>query len=256
MATWKQRLGLKMRRSCLYPHIYFFNHPFKAFEYHELVRGMPFRRDDVILDVGCGAGLQTLLFGRRAARVIGIDPDPNPVGRAASDHRECAPRIPAEFRATTIEAAGFADGMFSKVFSVCVLEHIPDDRSALRECLRVLQPGGILSFSCDSLETIDDPELKRLHAERYRVEHLFTAESLKRTLEETGFVDVSVHSIFRSRFARDLFKQGIPRGFSMRYSKSIWLSWRLRWADWFARGEKGLFLIARARKPAAPQASR
>jgi SAM-dependent methyltransferase len=248
MTTWKQRLGRKLRRPPFYPHIYFFNHPFKALEYAELVKGMPFRPDDVILDLGCGAGLQTLLFGRRAARIVGIDPDPNPVGRAISDHRECAPRIPAEFRATTIEGAGFPDGLFSKVFSVCVLEHIPDNQGALRECHRILQPGGILSFSCDSLETIEDEALKKIHAERCFVRHFFTAESLRKELEDAGFRDVQVHSIFRSRFAHDLFTDGIRHGFIHRYAKSIWLSWRLRWADAFAKGDKGLFLIARAVK--------
>ena len=254
MTSWKQQLGKRLRRPPFYPHIYFFNHPFKPLEYFELVRGMSFRADDVVLDVGCGAGLQTLLFGRKAARVVGIDPDPNPVGRAISDHRECAPGIPAEFIATTIEKAGFAEGQFSKVFSVCVLEHIPDYKSALRECFRVLKPGGILSFSCDSLETIEDQDLKKMHAERYFVRHLFTAESLKKDLEEHGFTEVEVHSIFRSRFARDLFMRGIPSGFTMRYLKAIWLSWRLTWADWFSPRGKGLFLIARAVKPAAGSA--
>ena len=44
---------------------------------------------------------------------------------------------------------------------------------------------------------------------------------------------------------------GLRNGFCHRYAKSIWLAWRLRWADWFAHGERGLFLIVRAEKPAA-----
>ncbi len=249
MASWKQKIGLRIRRSFLYPHIYFFNHPFKIKEYKELIRGLKFRADDTILDVGCGAGLQTLLFGRQAARVVGIDPNPDPIGRAVSDHHECAPQIPAEFITTTIENAGFADATFTKVFSVCVLEHIPVYQSALTHCFRVLKPGGTLSISCDSLTTIDDPELKQQHQERYEVRHLFTVDSLKNDLERIGFSHVKVYPIFCSNFARDLFKAGIRQGFNQRYLKTIWRSWRLQWADWFARKGQGLFLIARAVKP-------
>jgi hypothetical protein len=116
----------------------------------------------------------------------------------------------------------------------------------------VLQPGGIISFSCDSLETIDDEELKAKHAKTCFVRHFFTAESLKNELESFGFIDVHVYSIFRSRFAKELFEESIRGSFIHRYAKSIWLSWRLRWADSFApRDAKGLFLIARAVKPRA-----
>jgi len=248
--TVKQKIGRMLRRAPFYPHIYFFNHPFKAKEYSELVKGLKFDRQDVILDVGCGAGLQTLLFGRRALRIVGIDPNPLPVGRAISDHLECVPQIPAEFRVATIEEAKFAEGTFSKIFSVCVLEHIPDFMSALRECYRVLQPGGVLSFSCDSLETIDDPDLKDIHAKRFFVRHWFEGKALKQDLESIGFVNVRVYPIYTSDFAKHLFEKGIRGEFCYRYMKSIWLSWRLYWADLFSRRSKGIFLIVRANKPA------
>ena len=75
--------------------------------------------------------------------------------------------------------------------------------------------------------------------------------ALQPALEAVGFRNVRIYSIFRSRFARDLFMDGLRNGFCHRYAKSIWLAWRLRWADWFAHGERGLFLIVRAEKPAA-----
>jgi len=247
--TWKQKLGGRLRKSRFYPNMYFNNNPFKAPEYAALVRHISFKPDDVILDLGCGAGLQTLLFGRRARKIIGIDPNPNPVGRAISDHRECAPNIPAEFRVAAIESAGFSDSSFSKIFSVCVLEHIPDYITTLKECFRVLRPGGILSLSCDSLEAINDSEIKRKHAELYQVRHFFTREMLKRDLEQVGFQNVEVRSIFRSSYARKLFIYSIHNGFTRRYSKAICLSWALRLADIFAGNDEGLFLVARAYKP-------
>lgn len=57
----------------LFPHIFFKFKPFKIYEFKELLRGINFSRDDIILDIGCGVGLQTMLLGKRCKKVIGID---------------------------------------------------------------------------------------------------------------------------------------------------------------------------------------
>ena len=87
---------------------------------------MDVRPDDVVLDLGCGSGPQDLLLARRAAHVIGIDVSAPEIERANARAAVYARGFRLEFRCTPIERAGFATHQFDKVFSFCVLEHIPN----------------------------------------------------------------------------------------------------------------------------------
>jgi SAM-dependent methyltransferase len=46
---------------------------------------------------------------------------------------------------TDITAMGFRDRAFDVLVCSHVMEHIPDDRAAMRECWRILEPGGWLT---------------------------------------------------------------------------------------------------------------
>ncbi len=249
MTSLKRILFDAILHSPLYPHIYFFANPFKIYEFHELMKGVPFRPTDVALDIGCGMGLQTALLGRRCGKVIGIDINPNVIARALSDQAHILKRIPCEFRCTTIEDARFPDATFDKIMSVCVVEHIPDYRSVLRECYRTLKPGGRMFVSLDSLATIDDEDLKRRHTEENFVRHYFQPDAIRRDLEALGFRNVTVEPIFCSDFARDLFIRGIRERFKFRYLEAIRLSRELSRAERAAPNrDRGIFLVARATK--------
>lgn len=81
----------------------------------------------------------TALHDRLAARhpgLIGSEylPGVGPVSRGRLRHED-------------LTALSFADAAFDAVLSFDVLEHVPDHRAALRECRRVLRPGGALLLS-------------------------------------------------------------------------------------------------------------
>ncbi len=56
-------------------------------------------------------------------------------------------RTDVHFPGEDIQRLTFADDTYAFLMCNHVLEHIPDDRAALRECARVLMPGGLAVFT-------------------------------------------------------------------------------------------------------------
>ncbi len=87
-----------------------------------------------ILENGCGVGMYVERLGLFAGQVVGLEYDES---RAREAHE----------RATAITCAAgeglpFPDNTFELTLSHEVLEHVQDDRMAVREMVRTLQPGG------------------------------------------------------------------------------------------------------------------
>ena len=118
------------------------------------------------LDLGCGQRPWADLFGR--AWCIGVD-----IGTwgARPDVVASAAALP------------FAAGRFDLVFSSQVLEHVPEPKPVLAECVGVLRPAGELVLSV--------PFYWPLHEEPHDYRR-FTPRGLARDLEEVGFELVAV----------------------------------------------------------------
>lgn len=95
-----------------------------------------------ILDCGCGAGFYLMAIGKlRQVRLVGLDGDPARLRQAQLE------QVPAALVRSDIQRLPFAGESFDKVLMSEVLEHLPDDRAALREIHRILKPGGVLALS-------------------------------------------------------------------------------------------------------------
>jgi SAM-dependent methyltransferase len=81
-----------------------------------------------------------------------------------------------------LEALPFASACFQVAFALDVLEHLPDERPALRELHRVLQAGGYLIVSVPAYSWLwSKHDVALAHYRRY------TARELQARLCEAGF---------------------------------------------------------------------
>lgn len=100
---------------------------------------LPFLKSKIkMLDAGCGAG-GTMEYMSEYGSIIGVD-----ISREMVEH--CR-NIGLSAYCESLDHLPFADHAFDLVFCLDVLEHLSDERPALKELVRVVRPGGILIFT-------------------------------------------------------------------------------------------------------------
>ncbi len=132
-----------------------------------------------ILDVGCGIGGSTLyLAAKFQAEAIGITLSPVQAARATTRARSAGLASQTNFRVADALEMPFADQSFDLVWSLESGEHMPDKSQFLKECGRVLKPGGILIVatwchrSCQPPQSPLTPEEQKLLEQLYQVYYL------------------------------------------------------------------------------------
>ncbi|WP_433314804.1 methyltransferase domain-containing protein [Micromonospora chersina] len=108
-------------------------------------------RDDLLVDLGCGAGLLAPHLVGKGYRHVGVDLTHSALDQAAA-HGVTVVRGDAT-------AVPLADACAAVVSAGELLEHVPDWRRAVAEACRLLRPGGLLV-----LDTLNDTLLARLVA--------------------------------------------------------------------------------------------
>jgi ubiquinone/menaquinone biosynthesis C-methylase UbiE len=95
-----------------------------------------------LLEVGCGAGAVLAVLGQEypGIHLSGVDIEQKQLDFARGHLRRSG--VDAELRRGDALALPFEDESFDHVWTMWLLEHIPDAPAALREARRVLVPGG------------------------------------------------------------------------------------------------------------------
>jgi ubiquinone/menaquinone biosynthesis C-methylase UbiE len=148
--------------------------------------GLRLGADDRVLEIGFGGGdlLARMLQAQPGATLAGVDISADMV--AVVSRRLSAAMRAGRLRLTRgdIQALPYRDGAFSRVCSVNTIYFWGDPEAALRECARVLSPGGLLVLCFDAREV-----LERWPGHRYGFT-LYDAAEVVRMLERAGFGEV------------------------------------------------------------------
>ncbi len=114
----------------------------------------------VVIDLGCGAGLDSILASRRvgaSGRVVGVDMTAEMVEKASRNAR-LLQLTNVTFRVAQLEDLPLGDGCADLAISNGVLNLCPDKPRVLNETWRVLRPGGCLLMADILLEEHVTPE--------------------------------------------------------------------------------------------------
>lgn len=107
------------------------------------------QKGDVVVDLGCGGGLDVFLAAKRVGptgKAIGIDMTPDMIERAKAGAAQVG-ATNVEFHLARIDQLPLRDASVDCIISNCVINLVPDKSAAFREILRVLKPGGRLVVS-------------------------------------------------------------------------------------------------------------
>jgi SAM-dependent methyltransferase len=112
------------------------------------------RPGDRVLDLGCGGGRHAYEAMRRGAQVTAIDADAAEIkdvvalmDAMSDDELTRSNGGTGEALVGDALALPFPDGSFDRVIAAEVLEHVPLDRQAIAEMVRVLRPGGTMGVT-------------------------------------------------------------------------------------------------------------
>jgi 2-polyprenyl-3-methyl-5-hydroxy-6-metoxy-1,4-benzoquinol methylase len=134
------------------------------------------------LDVGCGAGELLKRIGAGGWQCTGIDISSTAVAAA----RKAVPDA-------TVEVATLSTFRATQPFALIsmqhVLEHLPDPLESVRQCRRLLQPGGLLVIGVPNIASVEARIFRSRWIGLDLPRHLthFTPEILTRLVEQCGF---------------------------------------------------------------------
>lgn len=161
--------------------------------------GAGLRSGEVVLDIGCGAGLDVFIAAKAvgsSGRVIGVDMTTALLDQAeATAERDGYANV--EFRLGTMEALPVEDDSIDVVVSNCAINLSPEKSLVFAEAMRVLRPGGRIQLS-DLVIEKELPEVVRASVEAYVgcVGGAISMNDYTSLVDAAGFTEVGVATSF------------------------------------------------------------
>ena len=186
----------------------------KNFTYRNLIRVLEkyVKKEDEILDIGCGAGAIDFFLANRGFKVTGIDISTNAIEMCKKSSHALEFESQLKFARINFPIQDIAE-KFNLILCSEVLEHLKDDKIAVEKAYKMLCNGGISIFSVPSKNA---PLYKIGYTDKFdkRVGHLrrYSQTEFKTLIVDAGF---EILEIIRS--------EGILRNFLFLNSSLGWI---------------------------------
>ena len=153
------------------------------------------KKDDVVLDLGSGAGFDCFLAAGKVGpkgKVIGVDMTPEMIKKARENALKDGYKN-VEFRLGEIESLPVEDNSISLIISNCVVNLSPDKDKVFKEAYRVLKAGGRIMVS-DIVLTQELPDYIKNNTLAYVscISGAIIKESYLRIIKNSGFKDIKI----------------------------------------------------------------
>ena len=176
----------------LHPHHWFKNPARKYAERdRDVLRVVAPGPDDLVVELGSARGDVSFLLARHCREVVGVDAAPEAIAMAEVERvRRGIPNV-RWLVADVAAAPAIADRSVDAVAAIDLVEHIDDPtlRAMLRECRRILKPGGRLGiYTPDRLHYVERMKANGVLLRQFP-QHIAVRRSGEylRILEESGF---------------------------------------------------------------------
>lgn len=134
--------------------------------------------NEKVLDIGCGAGTLALYLASKGNMVTGVDISPKAIRACEKSAKQLDLSDKVSFQVMNFPYE-IPQGKFSRVICMEVIEHLKEDRLALRKVFNSLNSGGIAIISTPSqnaplykLGFAKDFDRRVGHLRRYKLEEL------------------------------------------------------------------------------------
>lgn len=180
-----------------------------------------------LLDVGCGSGIWLREMRQLGWQVEGVDFDPCAVKVAA--------RAGLRVRLGSLEEQNYPAASFDVVTMNHSIEHVPDPLKTIKECARILKPGGQIALGTPNSESRGHRYFKEnwIGLDPPRHLHTFSRQSMRKLMALAGLPNCTIYSVLGEAL--------IYGGFRLRQGWTIdstaprmdrWAQFRTRLFDW------------------------
>lgn len=154
------------------------------------LKHLDIKADDIILDVGCGGGINIKRMAEKAKKVYGVDYSIESVKLSREVNRQEIFDGKVEVLEGNVQSLPFEDNTFDIVTAFETVYFWPDIERCFGEVKRVLKPGGTFLIG---METNGNDSIIMRFWQRFIDMELYNDAEIKGFLENNDYSDITVY---------------------------------------------------------------